>query len=57
MVETTVERKLRVLLGHPDEGLEVGNAVRDRLLRQRQAVSAEQCGQLFEDTVLELGLG
>ena len=57
VVETTVERKLLEILGDPDEGLEVRKAVRDRLLRQRQTVAAEQYGQPFEDMVLELGSG
>lgn len=57
MIETTVEQKLLEILGDPDEGLEIIDAVRDRLLRQREAVAAGERGQSFEDVVQQLGLG
>lgn len=56
VVETTIEQKLLELLGDPDEGLAVREAVRERLLRQRQAVASGQYGQSLEDVVQELGL-
>ena len=56
VVETTVEQKLLEILGDPDEGLEVREAVRERLLHQRQAVASGQHGQSLEDVVQELGL-
>jgi hypothetical protein len=56
VVEATVEQKLLELLGDPDEGLEIRDAVRDRLLRQRQAVAAGEQGLPFEDVVQQLGL-
>jgi hypothetical protein len=56
VVETTVEQKLLEMLGDPDEGLEVREAVRERLLHQRQAVASGQHGQSLEDVVQELGL-
>jgi hypothetical protein len=56
VVETTVEEKLLEILGDPDEGLELRQAVRDRLIRQREAVVKGQCGQPLEDLVNELGL-
>jgi hypothetical protein len=40
MIEASVERKLLESLGDPDEGLPTRRAVRDRLLRQQQAVAA-----------------
>ena len=55
-VETTVEEKLLEILGDPDEGLELREAVRDRLIRQRQAVAEGQYGQSFEDVARDLGL-
>jgi hypothetical protein len=55
-VETAVEQKLLEILGDPDEGLEVREAVRERLLHQRQAVASGQHGQSLEDVVQELGL-
>lgn len=39
MIETAVEQKLLELLGDPDEGLPIRKTVRNRLLRQRQAVN------------------
>ena len=56
VVEITVEEKLLEILGDPDEGLVLREAVRDRLLRQRDAVGSGQYGQSFEDVVKELGL-
>jgi hypothetical protein len=56
MIEASVERKLLELLGDPDEGLPIRKAVRDRLLRQQQAVSAGERGEPLEDVVRRLGL-
>jgi hypothetical protein len=56
MVEATVEKKLIEILGDPDEGLEIREAVRDRLLRQKQAVAAGERGLPLEDVVRQLGL-
>ena len=56
VVETTVEEKLLEILGDPDEGLELREAVLDRLIRQRQAVAKGRYGQPLEDVVRELGL-
>ena len=56
VVEATVEQKLIEILGDPDEGLEIRDAIRDRLLRQRQAVAAGERGQSLEDVMQQLGL-
>ena len=56
MIEAAVERKLLEILGDPDAGLEIREAIRERLLRQKQAVAAGERGQPFEDVVHELGL-
>lgn len=56
MIEASVERKLLEILGDPDEGLEIRKSVRERLLRQKQAVAAGERGQPFEDVVSQLGL-
>lgn len=56
IVEATVEQKLFEILGDPDEGLEIRDAVRNRLLRQRQAVTAGEQGLAFDDVVRQLGL-
>ena len=51
MIEATTEQKLAELLGDPDEGLSLRKLVRDRLLRQKQAVAAGERGEPFEDVV------
>jgi hypothetical protein len=56
VVEYTVERKLLEILGDPDEGLEIRENVRNRLLRQRQTVASGDHGRPIEDLVEELGL-
>ena len=56
VVETMVEQKLLEILGDPDEGLQIKEAVQDRLLRQRESVSSGQYGPSFEGVVEELGL-
>jgi len=57
MIETTIEEKLRELLGDPDEGLPLREAVRDRLLDQKRAVAAGERGEAFDDVARRLGLG
>ena len=54
IIETTVEQKLLDLLGDPDEGLPLRKQVRDRLLRQKQAVAAGERGKPFKDVVVSL---
>jgi hypothetical protein len=56
MIETIVEQKLLELLGDPDEGLPIRKSVRDRLLRQKQAVVGGQRGEPLEDVARRLGL-
>jgi len=56
MIETTVEQKLLELLGDPDEGLHLRKLLRDRLLRQKQAVAVGERGRSFKDVVRRLGL-
>jgi hypothetical protein len=56
MIEATIERKFLELLGDPDEGLPIRKLVRDRLLRQKQAVSQGERGEPFDDVVQRLGL-
>ena len=54
---TQTERKeMLEVLGDPDEGLELRQAVREGLIRQRQAVVKGQLGQPLEDVIAELGL-
>lgn len=56
VIGSVVEQKLLELLGDPDEGLPIRKSVRDRLLRQKQAVAAGERGEPFEDVVRRLGL-
>mgnify|MGYP001612117638 CR=1 FL=1 len=56
MIETSIEQKLLELLGDPDEGLPIRKSVRDRLLRQKQVVSAGERGEPIEDVMRRLGL-
>ena len=56
MIETIIEQKLLELLGDPDEGLPIRKSVRDRLLRQKQAVVGGQRGEPLEDVARRLGL-
>ena len=57
MIEASIEQKLLEMLGDPDEGLEIRESVRDRLLRQKEAVAAGERGQPFDDVVRQLDLG
>lgn len=56
VVQETLEQKLLELFGDPDEGLELREAVRARLLRQRDEVAAGQRGRFLDDVVQEHGL-
>ena len=56
MIEAALEHKLLEMLGDPDEGLEIRKALRDKLLRQKQAVAAGERGEPFEDVKQRLGL-
>ena len=49
IIKVTIEQKLLELLGDPDEGLPIRKSVRDRLLRQKQAVAACERGRPLED--------
>jgi hypothetical protein len=56
MIETSIEQKLLEMLGDPDEGWEIRESVRDRLLRQKKALAAGERGQPFDDVIQQLGL-
>lgn len=55
-VGAAVEQKLLEILGDPDDGLEIRKVLRNRLLRQQQAVAAGERGQKLEEVVQQLGL-
>jgi len=56
MIETIVEEKLLELLGDPDEGLPIRKSIRERLLRQKEAVASGERGEPFEEVIRRLGL-
>ena len=56
MIESSVEEKLLELLGDPDQGLELRQSVRDRLLRQQKLVASGERGRSFDDVAKNLGL-
>jgi len=45
------EQKLLEMLGDPDEGLPIRKSVRERLLRQKQAVAAGERGKPLDEVV------
>jgi len=49
MSETSIQQDLSEALDDPDEGLTIRKKVRQRLLRQKQAVAAGERGEPFED--------
>lgn len=56
IIAMTVEQKLLELLGDPDEGLEIRESFRQRLLRQKMAVAEGERGEPFEDVIRRLEL-
>lgn len=56
MIETIIEQKLLELVGDPDEGLPLRKTIRNRLLRQKEAVAKGERGEPFEEVVQRLGL-
>ena len=56
MIETIIEQKLLELVGDPDEGLPLRESIRNRLLRQKEAVESGERGESFEEVVYRLGL-
>ena len=51
-----VEEKLVNLLGDPDKGFVIREALHKRLLRQKRSVAKGQRGEDFEDVVQRLKL-
>ena len=56
LVSSVVEEKLVQLLGDPDEGLALRENVRERLLRQKKAVSKGERGEPLESVARRLRL-
>jgi hypothetical protein len=55
LLESIVEKKLLEIIGDPDDGLEIKEKLRKRLLKQKQIVASGERGVLFEDAVERLG--
>ncbi len=56
LVGAAVQQKIVELLGDPDAGLALRENVRQRLLRQRQAVAKGERGQSLETVIRRLKL-
>jgi len=56
MLETLIEQKLIEMLGDPDEGLELREEIRERLLRQKKGVASGKRGEGLEDVAKRLDL-
>ena len=51
MIEFIIEQKLAEILGDPDEGLKIRDSVRNRLLKQKDAVAAGERGETLENVI------
>jgi hypothetical protein len=56
MIEASVERTLIELFGDPDEGLELRDEIKQRLIKQRDVAARGEIGRDLEDVVKDLGL-
>jgi hypothetical protein len=56
MLGELIEAKLTEALGDPDEGLELREALRERLGAQKSAVSRGERGESFDAVARRLGL-
>ncbi len=55
-IERLIEKKLLEIIGDPDEGLEIWDTIRKRLLCQKKAVKSGEHGESFDEVVHQLGL-
>ncbi|HEY7215056.1 MAG TPA: hypothetical protein VIC28_10525 [Thermoanaerobaculia bacterium] len=56
MMEDLIEEKIVGLFGDPDQGLELRESLRERLLRQRREVAAGERGETLDEVERRLGL-
>lgn len=56
IIGSVVEQKLKEILGDPDEGLEIRANIRNRLLRQKQAVANGERGEELEEVAKRLSI-
>ena len=57
VMEELIERKFLEIIGDPDEGLEIRESVRQRLLRQKAAVEAGERGIPLQDILPKMQMG
>ena len=56
IIGSVVEEKLKEILGDPDEGLDLNNNIRERLLQQQHAVAEGERGDDLHEIAEGLGL-
>jgi hypothetical protein len=56
IIGAVVEQKLKEILGDPDEALELRADVRNRLLRQKEAVANGERGEDLEEVAQRLDI-
>lgn len=56
LIDEALEQKLIELFGDPDEGLEISEGLKKRLLAQRAAVEKGERGKPLADVIKKLGL-
>jgi hypothetical protein len=56
MMGELIEEKLVELFGDPDQGLDLRDSMRERLLRQKSEVAAGERGEALDDVAHRLGL-
>ena len=56
LIGAIVEEKLLQLIADPDEGMQVQDNLRDRLLRQQRLVASGARGESLDDVLAQLGL-
>ncbi len=56
LIDEALEEKLTEFFGDPDEGLELRDDLKQRLLRQKEATAKGERGMPLSEVVKELGL-
>jgi hypothetical protein len=56
LIDEVLEEKLIQLFGDPDEGLLVNDALKKRLLQQKETTAKGERGKLLDDVIADLGL-
>ena len=56
LIEALIDQKLAEWLGDPDEGLELNEEIRERIVRQREEFMAVKRGRSLEEMTRRFGL-